>query len=81
MATARFIKHTPSGQVFVYAEPWIDNADFEECANPAGDPMPEEAPVVNAPPARKKRGAEIEVPVADAALQADASRGLVAQGL
>jgi len=40
----RYLKHLPSGQVFIYAPPFIDNPEFEEVAdaqgNPAGEPRP-----------------------------------------
>lgn len=75
----RFIKHTPTGQVFIYAAPWIGRDDFEECANAAGDPMPDPEAVVNPPPkTRKSKSVEV---IDDAAISADASRGLAAQGL
>jgi hypothetical protein len=73
----RFLKHTPSGQVFIYAPPWIDHDDFVEVATATGEPFPPEEPVVNPPP-RTKRAAKV---VDDAALSADASQGLAAQGL
>lgn len=75
----RFLKHLPSGQVFIYAHPWIGHDDFEECLNAAGDPLPEPEPVVNpAPKGRAKKAAEApaESSDADAALSAEASRGL-----
>ncbi len=75
----RFLKHIPSGHVYIYAEPWITHDDFVEVFNAAGDPMPEPEPVINPAPRRKKN---TETPVADdAALSADATRGLAAQGL
>lgn len=78
----RYIKHIPTGQVFIYASPWIGREDFEECANPAGDPLPAAEPVVNPAPRRRKAAAtEDTTPTDDAALSADASRGLAAQGL
>ena len=76
----RYIKHVPSGQVFIYAAPWIAHDDFVECANAAGDPMPDPEAVVNpAPKPRTKKAADAAP--ADEALAADASRGLAAQGL
>jgi hypothetical protein len=81
----RFIKHVPSGQVFIYAPPWIGMDDFTECANAAGDPLPEPEPEVSPAPrapraARAPKSAEPSA-ADDAALSADASRGLAAQGL
>ena len=77
----RFIKHTPTGQVFIYAAPWIGRDDFEECFNAAGDPFPQPEPEVSpAPRARRSKAADL-VPADDAALSADATRGLSAQGL
>ena len=76
----RFLKHKPSGHVFIYAPPFIDHEDFEECANAAGDPMQELEVVVNPPPRRKKAD-KLPDSVDDAGLSADASRGLAAQGL
>jgi len=75
----RFLKHIPSGQVFIHAPPWVGHEDFVEVANAAGDPFPDEAPVVNPAP-RRKKAADAPV-VDDAALSADASRGLAAMGL
>jgi hypothetical protein len=75
----RYTKHIPSGQVFIYAPPWIGHEDFVEVANPAGDPLPDPEAIVNPAPARRKKNAD--APVDDAALSADASRGLAAQGL
>jgi len=75
----RYIKHIPSGIVYIYAAPWIGREDFEECANAAGDPLPDEAPVVNPTPRRKRLS--LDAPNDDAALSADASRGLASQGL
>lgn len=79
----RFLKHTPSGQVFIYAHPWIGHDDFVEVANAAGDPLPDPEAVVNpAPRARRTRSTETpQTSTDDAALSADASRGLPAQGL
>jgi hypothetical protein len=84
----RFLKHIPSGQVFIYAPPWIDQDDFVEVATATGDPFPPDAPVVNPTPKGKrltKPATVVEVPlpvvVDDAALSADASQGLAAQGL
>ena len=74
----RFLKHIPSGHVFIYAPPWVGHEDFVEVANAIGDPIPEPEPVVNPAPRRKKA---VEAPVDDAPLSADASRGLAAQGL
>ena len=77
----RFIKHTPTGQVFIYAPPWIGRDDFEECANAAGDPMPDLEVAVSPAPRAKRSPKVTETPPDDAALSADASRGLAAQGL
>lgn len=85
----RLIKHIPSGQVFIYAPPWIGREDFVECANIAGDPLPDPEAVVNPAPQTMRAGKRktmtlvepSEPPVDDAALSADASRGLAAQGL
>ena len=76
----RYIKHVPSSQVFVYAEPWIGRDDFVECANPAGDPIPDPAAIVNPAPKPRAKKATDPSP-GDEALAADASRGLTAQGL
>ena len=77
----RFTKHIPTGQVFIYAEPWVGHSDFVECANAAGDPLPDpEAVVSPAPRARRSKTVE-SASNDDAAISADASRGLAAQGL
>jgi hypothetical protein len=73
----RFLKHMPSGHVFIYADPWIGNTDFTEVANAAGDPLPEEAPVVNPPPKARRVKPEVD----ETSLSADASRGLAAKGM
>lgn len=72
----RYLKHKPSGHVFIYAPPFIDHEDFEECSNAAGDPFADPEPVVNPAP-RAKRTPKVD----HAAISADASRGLGAQGL
>ena len=77
----RFIKHVPTGQVFIYAPPWIGRDDFEECLNAAGDPMPDPEVAVNPAPRAKRAPKTVEPSADDAALSADASRGLAAQGL
>jgi hypothetical protein len=81
----RYLKHIPSGQVFIFAPPFSAQDDFVECANPAGDPFPELEPVVNPAPRRGRKaaadaaadtgGQELAI---DAALSADASRNLPA---
>jgi len=78
----RFLKHIPSGHVYIYAEPWIGREDFVEVANAAGDALPEPEPEVNPPPkAKKTKLTAVETPLQDEALMADASRGLAAKGL
>jgi hypothetical protein len=79
----RFLKHVPSGVVYIYAPPWIDNPDFVEVANAKGDPLKEPEPIVNISSKRKaKTTAEpvqeilTELDLANAGLSADASRGL-----
>lgn len=78
----RYIKHVPSGQVFIYAPPWIGMDDFAECFNAAGDPFPDPEPEVSPAPraARAPRAPKPVDPssVNDEALSADASRGLAA---
>jgi len=84
----RYTKHVPSGQVFIYAPPWIGHEDFVECANAAGDPFPDPEPEVSPAPTTvrgKRKTMSLVEPTDpttdDAALSADASRGLAAQGL
>jgi len=80
----RYLKHLPSGQVFIYAPPFIDNPEFEEVADAQGTPLGEPETVVNPTPRAKRakvKAEDIEIDLNDAALSADASRGLAAQGL
>ena len=79
----RFLKHVPSGVVYIYAPPWIDNPDFVEVANAQGDELKAPEAIVNISSKRKpKVTAEPvqEIPtdeeLANAGLSADASRGL-----
>ncbi len=37
----RFLKHTPSGQVFIYQNPFAQSPDFVEVADAIGTPFPE----------------------------------------
>ena len=71
----RYLKHVPSGQVFIYQSTFASRDDFEECADAQGTPMnvfEGEFKVVDEP--TKKRGSRKKED--EAALQADASRGL-----
>ena len=77
----RFLKHIPSGHVFIYAHPWIGHEDFVEVADAAGNPFPDPEPEVNPAPKPRARKAVPEATLEDAALSADASRGLAATGL
>lgn len=79
----RFLKHTPSGVIYIYAPPWIDRDDFVEVADAQGSPLPTPEAVVNIGSRRRaKTTAEpaqeppTEIELANAGLSADASRGL-----
>jgi hypothetical protein len=78
----RFLKHIPSGHIFIYAPPWVGHEDFVEVADAAGNPFPDPEPEVNPPPKpRAKKAPAADPTVEDAAISADASRGLAAKGL
>ena len=38
----RFLKHIPTGVVYMYAPPWIGHSDFEEVADATGLPLTDE---------------------------------------
>jgi len=80
----RYLKHKQTGLVLIYAHPWINDPEFEECADAQGNPIPvnAEQPTYEKPaaadkPAKPKAKAK---PTADseaeAALRADATRGV-----
>ena len=83
----RFLKHIPSGVVYIYAPPFCNRPEFEECADAAGTPLPAqtETPVYDKPesdgkPKRSRKKAptpeEQAAETAEAALSEDAARGL-----
>jgi len=79
----RYLKHTPSGQVFIYQSAFSNREDFEECADAQGTPMnvfEGEYKVVDESPKAKKSAAKKAAPAPeddlDLALSAEASKGL-----
>jgi len=77
----RYLKHIPTGNVFIYQGAFATRDDFEECADAQGTPMNvfegEYKVVEESPKPRKGRKPKVEDEDAlDAALNADASRGL-----
>lgn len=88
--TERYLKHKPSGQMYIYQSAFAANPDFEEVADLKGTPLPAaidgDYAVVEEPAAPKKTRAKKAVGLAeptdddlmdlDAALSADASKGL-----
>jgi hypothetical protein len=53
----RYLLHMPSGVVYIYAAPWIDNPEFVEVADAKGTPLKaarNEAPAAAKPVATKK---------------------------
>lgn len=81
----RYLKHVPTGQIFVYQAAFATREDFVEVADLAGNALPEaiegDFKVVEEPkPAGKKKKLVVaessDIDDIDAALSADASRGL-----
>lgn len=76
----RFLKHIPSGLVYVYQAHWASDPNLVEVADLEGNPLPEVDDVPPEPPVKKPRktAALKADPLADidAALSQDASRGL-----
>ena len=85
--TDRFLKHIPSGQIFIYQAPFATQADFVEVADAQGTPFPDaidaefstvvdDGPVTVTKKSKKKAGVAVDdLDDLDAALSADASRG------
>ena len=81
----RFLKHVPSGQVFVYQDVFAKRDDFVEVSDANGSPMvveteDEDVPVAKPRGRAKKPGIVVpednsDLDDFDAALSADASRG------
>ena len=76
----RYLKHIPSGIIYIMQPAFAAREDFIEVADLAGAPMPGDGtpePVVEKKPRAKRAKVEAD-PLADidAALSADASRGL-----
>lgn len=73
----RYLKHIPSGVVYILQPAFAQRADFIEVANLAGDPLPDgkDEPVAETKSRGKRKSGEV-VADTDAALSADASRGL-----
>jgi hypothetical protein len=72
----RFLKHVPSGQIFIFAPPFNSHDDFVEVADAQGTPLEVEPEVNPAPRKRKSNAAADTATAADVALSADASRGV-----
>jgi len=86
----RFLKHVPTGQVFIWQARFATEDGFVECADATGAPLPIAEPekVVTEDVVAAKRGgrkAKVEEIVgvlnADEALSVDATRGLAAKGV
>ena len=81
----RFLKHMPSGVVYMYQEVFASNPEFQECADATGNAIVVPEPVVDPDiPARRAKLAlkmVVDPAVDDAGLAVDASRGLRAKGL
>jgi hypothetical protein len=73
----RFLLHKPSGVVFIRAEPWISNPEFEEVADAKGTPFTKKQRVqIKQQEEVKEPETVVEVDGLEAALSAQASRGL-----
>jgi len=80
----RYLKHKTTGLVLIYAQPWISDPDFEECADAKGNPIPVNPaqPTYVKPEADKGAKPKASKPKAkadteaEAALRADATRRL-----
>lgn len=83
----RYLKHKPSGIVYIYQSAYAERDDFEEVADLQGTPLTviegEATVVVEADAPKTKGRKKAEAPVApaeevdlDAALSADAGKGL-----
>lgn len=76
----RYIKHIPSGQVFIYQGAYAQREDFEECAdvhgNPLGATIEGEAVRVDRSTKRVKKAVVAADDDIDLVLSDEASRGL-----
>jgi hypothetical protein len=76
----RYLKHTPSGVVFIWQEVFAKNSEFVEVADSQGNPFPppdeekEPAPIVHDDAPKVKRGKKGAEPHP---IDIDASRGLM----
>lgn len=75
----RYLKHTPSGQIYIWQGVFAAREDFVECADVLGTPMPDalegEFTVVEEetkPKATRKKRAVVEEPVSEVEAELDA---------
>ncbi len=74
----RFVKHIPTGQVFIYQGAFATRDDFEECADAAGNPigLTIEGTAVRVEDPVKHKGRKPREVAAQESINAEASRGL-----
>lgn len=67
----QYLRHKPTGIIYAYQETFALRDDFEPYVMPGAEPAPEQEPK----PAKKRAKSEVVI-VDEAALSADASRGI-----